>query len=120
MQLHGELLSATMPPKEYYFEQEMVRRLRNQSYQDPTKISDGLALIWDENHKWQKIGTQIGMTEEDTRVKLRLIVTRRNAIVHEADIDPVSHRQNTITGAECGDMADFLERCGEAITNLVL
>src|SRR5215469_12742997 len=39
IQLHAELVEATIPPKEYLFEQEVIRRLRIQSYQDPIKVA---------------------------------------------------------------------------------
>jgi hypothetical protein len=119
MQLHGELVGATVPPKEYLFEQEIIRKFRVQSYQEPSKVAEGLSLIWEETHKWQKIGEKMGLIPDDARTKLRLITTRRNAIVHEADIDPISHMQNTISRAECQDITDFLENCGNAITYLV-
>jgi len=120
MQLHGELVGATVPPKEYLFEQEIIKKFRVQSYQEPSRVADGLSLIWEEAHKWQKIGDKMGMNPADARTTLRLITTRRNAIVHEADIDPISQIQNTIARAECKDITDFLEICGNAITDLVI
>jgi hypothetical protein len=120
MQLHGELVGATVPPREYLFEQEIIRKFRVQSYQEPSKVADGLSLIWEENHKWRKIGDKMGLNPDAARTKLRLITTRRNAIVHEADIDPISQMQNTITRTECEDITDFLETCGNAITDLVI
>jgi hypothetical protein len=120
MQLHGELVGATVPPKEYLFEQEIIKRLRVQAFQEPVKVAAALSLIWDEAHKWLKIGKKIGVNPDDARTKVRLIVTRRNAIVHEADIDPISQTQNTISRAECKDITDFLELCGNGITELVI
>jgi hypothetical protein len=120
MQLHGELVGATVPPKEYLFEQEIIRKLRVQAFQEPVKVAAALSLIWDETHKWQKIGEKIAVNPDDARTKVRLIVTRRNAIVHEADIDPISQIQNSISMAYCNDITDFLELCGNGITELVI
>jgi hypothetical protein len=50
---------------------------------------------------------------------LKLISTRRNAIVHEADMDPLTNARTPITRAEANDITDFLEKCGTSIVNLV-
>lgn len=117
---HGSLITATMPPKEHLFEQEVVRKLRTVSYQDPDNIAEGLSYIWSEAHKWQKIGAAMGLTRHDVRTKLKLIATRRNNIVHEADIDPISNMKNRISRSECDDITNFLEHCGQAIVSLVV
>src|ERR1700694_6058044 len=60
IQFHGTLVAATLPPKEVLFEQEIARKLKIVSYQDPQKVADGLSYIWDEKDKWVKIGQQMG------------------------------------------------------------
>ena len=120
IELHGALISATIPPKELVFEQEVIRKLRLQTFHDPTKIADGLSFIWTEAYKWQKIAAAMGRDAEDAKRFLKLIATRRNAIVHESDIDPISHTKTPITRAECNEITDFLSRCGNAIAGLVI
>ena len=83
MKCHADLISATVPPKEVIFEQEIVRKLSKLSFQDPDKVADGLALIWDEKHKWKVISGVMGWEPHKARTKLKLIAARRNAIVHE-------------------------------------
>jgi len=117
--LHAELQAATVPPAEVIFDHEVVRRLRLDSYQEPEKIAAGLALCWPEDHKWQKIATEMGEDQHHLRTKLKLISTRRNAMVHEADIDPISHTRTHISLSEANDVTDFLEKCGTAIVTLV-
>jgi hypothetical protein len=119
IQFHGTLIAATLPPKETLFEQEIARKLKTVSYQDPQKVSEGLSYIWDENNKWIKIGKLMGWEPDNAKTKLKLIVDRRNAIVHESDMNPLSNTKNPINRAECNDVTDFIELCGNSIAQLV-
>ena len=60
------------------------------------------------------------MADEDAKRKQKLIVTRRNAIVHEADLDPVTSKKQAITRAEAADISDFLLALGNRISDLVV
>jgi hypothetical protein len=60
------------------------------------------------------------MTDEDAKRKQKLISTRRNAIVHEADLDPVTNKKQPITPAEAKDISDFLLAVGNRICDLVV
>ncbi len=91
IKLHTELVNASLPPKEIVFEAEIARKLSFISFQDPQKVTDGLSLIWNEPHKWQKIAASMSMPSDDAKTRLKLITLRRNAIVHECDVDPVTH-----------------------------
>jgi hypothetical protein len=53
--IHNELITATIPPPAYIFEQAIFRKLKTISYQEPGKIAEGLSYIWEEKQKWQKI-----------------------------------------------------------------
>jgi hypothetical protein len=117
--VHSNLLGASVPPKEVIFESEVARKLSFLSFQDPKKLADGLALIWPEQQKWNKIAALLGMSSDDARTKMSLIATRRNAIVHESDIDPLTNLTRPITRAECEDITLFIEKCGIAIVQLV-
>lgn len=119
IELHSALVTATIPPKEVLFEQAVVNRLRHLSFQHPDKISDGLSLIWNEKQKWNKIGNAMGMTGGFVLTKMKLIAGRRNAIVHESDMDPLTNTKTPINRAECNDITSFVEVCGNAIIALV-
>lgn len=119
IELHNALIAASMPPAEILFDQEVVKKLRVLSFQDPNKIAEGLSLIWSEVHKWQAIANSMGISVNDAKKTLKLISIRRNAIVHEADTDPFTGARTPISRAEANDISDFLERCGTAIVNLV-
>ncbi|OYX50888.1 MAG: hypothetical protein B7Y97_06665 [Sphingomonas sp. 32-66-10] len=119
IELHSALVSATIPPKEVLFEQAIVQKLRHLSFQHPDKISEALSLIWNEKHKWDKIALPMGLTGPFASTKMKLIAGRRNAIVHESDMDPLTNSKTPITRAECNDITDFIEACGISIVNAV-
>lgn len=119
LQTHTAIFTATIPPKEHIFETALFARFKIASFQDPTKVADGLSFIWSEGQKWQKIAGKMGISDEVARMTLKLITDRRNAIVHEADLDPVTNVKLSIAKQECEDTSNFLERCGNEIVNLV-
>ena len=113
------LAAGAVPPPAVRFEEIVREKLSKLSFQDPIKIAEGLSYIWNENQKWNKIAMGLGILEEDAKRKQRLIVTRRNAIVHEADLDPVTNQKQTITRAEATDISNFLFALGNRIYDLV-
>lgn len=115
-----QLLPGSTPPPEIRFEEIIREKLSILSFQDPQKINDGLSFIWDEKHKWQKIALFLGISEEDAKRRQKLVVTRRNAIVHEADINPVTNMKQSITNPEARDSYDFLLAIGNSICGLVI
>jgi hypothetical protein len=107
---------------EYWFEQDIVLKHSKEAFQAPDKVTDALSHIWSESHKWQKIAIQMGRTEADERVlrqTLDAYVKRRNAIVHEADINPVSNAKNNIEANEAKEIVDFIEELGKAIHHCI-
>lgn len=114
-----QLTLGSSPPPEIRFHDIVREKFSKVSYQDPDKISDGLGLIWDESHKWQKIASELGMTESSIRQRQRLIASRRNAIVHEADLDAVTNTKQTINLADAQQSSDFLLQLGIRICDLV-
>lgn len=119
MSAYGMLSAATIPPKEYYFEQEVIAKLRIIAYQSPENVADGLSYIWDEKHKWQRIAAVMSMSEEAVKTQLRLIIDRRNKIVHEADVDIATGGKFMISKNDCETTTSFIEKCGEEIVKLV-
>jgi hypothetical protein len=114
------LTANAVPPPAVRFEEIVREKLSTLSFQDPTKIADGLSYIWNEKQKWQQIALALGMSDDAAKLKQKLIVTRRNAIVHEADLDPVTNHKQSITRAEATGTADFLLALGNRICDLVV
>ncbi len=113
------LVAGAVPPPPVRFEEIIREKLSTLSFQDPNKIADGLSYIWDANKKWQQIALGLGMTDDVARRKQKLIATRRNAIVHEADLDPVTNQKQAITRVEATDISTFLLNLGNRICDLV-
>lgn len=119
LEVAQELATSAAPPPELIFEQAIRAKHKTLSFQDPDKVSDGLSYIWNESQKWQRISAGLGMNEKTAKTTLRLIAARRNAIVHEADMDPLTGAKQTISSGECDAVADFLLRLGTEISHLV-
>lgn len=118
---HLTALSAgSIPPPDVAFEQIVRDKLSVLSFQDPAKLADGLSYVWTEPQKWQVIAGALGVSDEDARTTLRLISTRRNAIVHEADLHPISHLKQPISKQEALDASSFLVALGTEICNRVI
>lgn len=121
MELYLSMKTVSFPytPSMLYTD-AVFKKLKLLSFQDPGKIADGLSLIWDESSKWDKIAIQMNIGKADfVQTKLKLFATRRNAIVHEADMNPISHEKNPITKQEADDCSEFMYLCGNAIADLV-
>ncbi|MDR0952732.1 MAG: hypothetical protein LBM71_00870 [Elusimicrobiota bacterium] len=89
------------------------------SFQKPEKIAEGLACIWEEAQKWQKISAQMKRDERQVKTELSNISTRRDQIVHESDYQAASlGRQNIIEG-DTKIAIDFIKKLGKAIYECV-
>ena len=107
-------------PPEYWLEREIIQKHKLLSFQDPGKISEGLNLIWGLDHKWANLAATLGIPEKDLKNQLRAIVTRRNQIVHEADIDPSSGVKTVVEKGDVDDVISLISGLGEAIYNAVV
>ena len=61
----------------------------------------------------------MGMKEKDVRIRLASIVSRRNQIVHEADIHAQTGLKNPITDNYVRDSIEFIEKLGNVIFKCV-
>lgn len=104
---------------EYWFEQQIVLTHKKEAFQAPDKIKNALSLIWSEEYKWQKIATLLSTNQKDLQTTLNEIITRRNQIVHEADINLQTGLRNEIIDTDVTYSVDFIEKLGTAIYNLV-
>jgi hypothetical protein len=59
------------------------------------------------------------MTTHDVKTTLKLISARRNAIVHESEIDPMTGDRKAIDRSDVSNATDFIEKCGSTIVKLV-
>lgn len=73
--------------KLFYLDQEIRKINGYKSFQEPDKISYALSIIGI-FRIWEKVGVKMSETSTSLKMKLSLIVDRRNKIAHESDIDP--------------------------------
>ncbi len=119
IQNHIDLSSASIPPAEILFEGIVRQKISHLSFLDPEKMVDALSLIWNQDHRWQEISNIMGRSQQDVKTELRNIYKRRNAIVHEADKDPVSNTKMPLLLADAERIEFFIRDLGNAIYGLV-
>lgn len=87
------------------------------SFQKPDKIADAIRLYCGVE-LWPRLAAELGEKVEDIRLRLNLLVERRNKIAHEADLDPsFPGTRWPITPTMVEDSTDFISRLCEAIHN---
>ena len=116
---HVALANAGLPPPEIVFEGIVRSKIAHLSFMDPIKLVDALALIWDEEHKWQAIATEMGSNHASVITELKNLYRRRNSIVHEIDWDPASGAKMQILPADAERAEIFIKKLGGAINRLV-
>lgn len=116
---HIDLNNASVPPAEILFESIVRQKINHLSFLDPNKMADALSLVWSENHRWQKIADVMQREQDDVKTELRNIYQRRNAIVHEADKDPVTNSKMPLIEADAERIERFIRDLGNTIYQLV-
>lgn len=119
IQNHIDLNNASVPPAEILFESIVRQKISHLSFLDPSKMADALSLVWNENHRWQKIADAMQREQGEVKTELRNIYKRRNAIVHEADMDPVTNSKMPLIEADAERIERFIRDLGTAIYQLV-
>jgi len=85
------------------------------AFQKPDKIADAVRL-YSAVDLWQQVAAELGERAEDIKLRLKLLVERRNKIAHEADLDPsFPGTRWPITPMMVKDSTDFISRLCEAI-----
>lgn len=106
-----------LPNRSYSFEQYIVKRLSHQSFQTPDKISEALSLIWDEEHKWQKIASTLNENQTDVKNTIKLIAQRRNQIVHQSDYPSNNLERERISLTQTCWVIDYIDKLVHVIHN---
>lgn len=85
------------------------------SFQSPDKIAEAIRLI-SSKRLWDEVGNELSMSVGDVKMRLDIIIDRRNKIAHEADMDPTNPGFRwPITESMAKDSLDFIERVAEAV-----
>lgn len=119
LQAQRDIATASVPPREHYFEQAVFNSIKHLSFQDPDKVAEALSMIWIEDHKWQRLAAEMGILTHTAKTTLRTIAGRRNSIVHESDIDPITSAKRRIVPIDATQATRFVHSCGSAVFTLV-
>ena len=104
---------------ETWLEQEIISRHSYQSFQNYQNIADAIRLI-STAELWPEVAGRIGLTTQELRETLGLIVSRRNRIAHQADMDPSDPSTPLpIDNQAVDNDVNFIERIAEAIYQTV-
>lgn len=104
--------------RESIYNASVKKILSKDSYQSPKSVEFALSMV---NMKkiWSKIGKKIGMSTEDVKTNLGLIILRRNKIAHEADIENlVSMKKSEIERTDVEEVISFLDNVVLAIDEI--
>ncbi len=86
------------------------------SFQHPDRIADAVRLM-STVRLWEEVARVMGMTSKEIKTELKAIVSRRDKIAHEADMDPMNPGHQwpinvvLVTGA-----LEFIEKLAAAIS----
>lgn len=98
-----------------WLEGEVRNLFSRDTFQRPDDISKALRFVDDRPKRWARVSARLGATPDNTKVKLNSIVSRRNMIVHEADIDPAWRVPRSLTADDTEDAINFISKLAEAI-----
>ena len=85
------------------------------SFQHPDKIADAIRLI-SPIKLWDAVGQELNSTAKDVKLRIEMIVDRRNKIAHEADMDPTNPGFRwPIDQKMASDALDEIVRVAEAV-----
>lgn len=104
--------------RESIYNVSVKKILSKDSYQSPKSVEFALSMVNMKNI-WSKVGKLIGMSTEDVKTNLGLIILRRNKIAHEADIENlVSMKKSEIERTDVEEVIVFLNNVVLAIDKI--
>lgn len=104
--------------KDDALEAEIRKINEKDSYQSPKSIEYAMSLVGVTNI-WTRVSPAMGLSANDVKLQLGLIVRRRNKIAHESDFDHLSAAQINITKNDVDDVVIFIENLVNAINSLL-
>lgn len=106
-------------PSNNWFANEIREQHSYSSFQKHDKVAEAIRLFHP-NPLWQEVSLRMGLPEKDVKKRLDLIVTRRNQIAHESDIDPANVGERiAISFTDVASNIDFIEQLGRHIFDIV-
>ena len=120
--LEGTLQAVSVPGSDVWLDEQIRDRHGRRTFQKPDDIAEGIRLISNVD-LWNSVAVELQTTSKDVRDRIRLIVDRRNIIVHEADSNPTYGRIGllwALTATQTDDAVAFIEGVAEAVHTVVV
>lgn len=115
--LDATMTGISKPSENEWLDIEIRQKHGYQVFQHPDRIADAVRLF-SSCELWRSVASELNLTDQDVKNRLRAIVNRRNQIVHEADLDPSipgSMNRWSISSADVTSALDFIQDVCEAI-----
>lgn len=101
-----------------WLEQEIRRQHGLRSFQKSDRIAEAFRLM-SATALWDSAAADLGQPAKDLKVRLDLVVDRRNQIAHEADLDPTSGTRWPISPGDVVTAIDLVEQLVECFDRIV-
>jgi hypothetical protein len=113
----GTLQAVSMPASDVWLDEQIRDGLGHRTFQQPDDIAQAIRLI-SNVELWNSVAVQLQSTSRDVRDRVRLVVDRRNKIVHEADSNPAYGQIGMLwplTATQADNAVGFIESVAEAV-----
>ena len=90
------------------------------TFQKANDVADGLAYVWNEKYKWDKIAASMGVPTKIAKYKLNGICTRRDLIVHNADYNEATGNLTPCIRTDAQEVVDYITKVVEAVDNHIV
>ena len=120
--LAGTLQAVSMPGNAVWLDEQIRDRLGHRTFQQPDDIAEAIRLI-SNVELWNSVAVHLQSTSRDVRDRVRLVVDRRNKIVHEADSNPTYGQIGMLwplSATQTDDAVAFIESVAEAVHAVVV
>ena len=113
--LEGVLESLDAGNGEQWLDDQIRTRNSYRSFQTPDNIAEAVRLV-SEISLWNEVAKRMDMSSQEVRETLHLIVSRRNQIAHEADVNPSPYEDRfSIDRKMVTEAVEFIEEVAESM-----
>ncbi len=119
--MNATMTGISKPSENDWFDREIRDKHGHQAFQHPDNIANAVRLF-SSCELWRSVASELNLTDQDIKNRIRAIVNRRNQIVHEADLDPSypgTGNRWPISPSDVTSASDFIQNVCEAIHTVV-
>ncbi len=119
--LDATIMGISKPNEKEWLDIAIREKHGHKAFQQPDKIADAVRLF-SSCKLWRTVASELNLTEQDVKNRLRTIVNRRNQIVHGVDLDPSypgTRNRWQISPSDVTDALEFIQEVCETIDVVV-